>query len=733
MNLAKLMREQNIPLTRANFIYIKWGCFPYPWTSAHEKKLPLELRRDFDEGKHPRVPAGSPEGGEFTSGGGGGAGKDEKPLDPAVVNVGGDEWNRKTAVRLEREYQKVKPDLEKLALAATGVGGEKKEFTENDWNALDAQQQDQAYAEWKEENKDQFDDDVAAAEFWDALSGVEKAKIAAEHGITVKDEEEEEPEHVPESWDEIGDTKQEEIKNAWFDDTKQNHLDNEIENWYENGGALDDTKYMLAHEGPDHAWVQEALDELHTEREEEREPKIPFTSEQLIAAIEFDNYEGDGQGGNDVEISWDDDKLTAPEGWEEEGPMLFPGIEPIKPSTKLTSEMREAIEKKLVKAFNDEAEKKASDAEPPEYLGENIEEYQDQEWDGMSNKSKFNWAVNHDHIEEPLDAKKTATLDVLDHLPDRFDPLGENDSSKDYKRTKLLGRALSVQRGADVLMARGIFEKRNDALAAVRTFEGRIWSSWKSDSGSADGLILQAATAAELGGRWRNHKSPELTRPDLFQTNKDKWAFAKTTGPYVELAGKTFDTPEEATKFFDEWKAKQPKPAVVASMEKQEASADERFGSAGGWKGVKAYVRSKWEVTQFLLDKAGKPVIDTYRAILLKDKGTEQPVEAKIRDYNMAFHYTKLPDIPLNRNGAQSTSTDVEVCNRWKGVGASAAGLSANDRVVFRMRTPRTAALSVPAYGQNEQSEHELVLAGTAWDKWDAWLQRAPQFEAVPL
>ncbi len=49
------MREHGVPLTRANFIYIRWGCYPHPWTSAHERKLPPELRlRVFDESQHPR-------------------------------------------------------------------------------------------------------------------------------------------------------------------------------------------------------------------------------------------------------------------------------------------------------------------------------------------------------------------------------------------------------------------------------------------------------------------------------------------------------------------------------------------------------------------------------------------------------------------------------------------------------------------------------------------------------
>jgi hypothetical protein len=74
------------------------------------------------------------------------------------------------------------------------------------------------------------------------------------------------------------------------------------------------------------------------------------------------------------------------------------------------------------------------------------------------------------------------------------------------------------------------------------------------------------------------------------------------------------------------------------------------------------------------------------------------------------------------------------VANNWKGAGVLKAGFEPNkDRVVFCLRTPRTAVLSLPAYGQNHFNEHEVVVAGTAWQKWDAWDQEAPKFEDAPV
>jgi len=41
--------------------------------------------------------------------------------------------------------------------------------------------------------------------------------------------------------------------------------------------------------------------------------------------------------------------------------------------------------------------------------------------------------------------------------------------------------------------------------------------------------------------------------------------------------------------------------------------------------------------------------------------------------------------------------------------------------------------MSVPAYGINIKSEQEVVVAGTAWKAWDAWLGQAPTFQHTPL
>jgi hypothetical protein len=46
---------------------------------------------------------------------------------------------------------------------------------------------------------------------------------------------------------------------------------------------------------------------------------------------------------------------------------------------------------------------------------------------------------------------------------------------------------------------------------------------------------------------------------------------------------------------------------------------------------------------------------------------------------------------------------------------------------------PGTAIFSLPVYGKNIHEEQEVVVTRTAWKKWDAWLNKAPSFTAVPI
>jgi GNAT superfamily N-acetyltransferase len=150
------------------------------------------------------------------------------------------------------------------------------------------------------------------------------------------------------------------------------------------------------------------------------------------------------------------------------------------------------------------------------------------------------------------------------------------------------------------------------------------------------------------------------------------------------------------------------------------ATADKTLKDIGGYAGLKALLRAKWETTQWLLDKAGIHTVKVYRGMEIPslDNTREKAVIGK-----SGHDYKSLPEANIIRPGAHSTSLDAKVSNGWRG----------NNRIVLRMEVPRTAVLSIPAYGINVHGEHELVVTGTAWKNWDAWRTTAPTFDQIPI
>ena len=146
--------------------------------------------------------------------------------------------------------------------------------------------------------------------------------------------------------------------------------------------------------------------------------------------------------------------------------------------------------------------------------------------------------------------------------------------------------------------------------------------------------------------------------------------------------------------------------------------ADDSFPEVGGYAGIKALMRAKWETTQWLLAKAGIHSLDLFRGI--SDDRVNLPTTEKVNDQG----HVRLPQYTMLRNGAASTSLNSKVSNGWG---------PDNERVVLRLKVPRTAAISLPSYGQNEHKEREVVVTGTAWKDWDAWKKTAPEFDDIPI
>jgi 8-oxo-dGTP pyrophosphatase MutT (NUDIX family) len=573
--------------------------------------------------------------------------KDSPELHPELVPSGGDEWNKRIAAKLEKEYQEAKPALDKLISEGLTVGGPK----------------ETTYTEPSDPDED------------------------------------EEPEvYYPTSWEEMSQEKQDEVMEKWKSNNYSNFYDSEVQSWSESGNPLESAKNDLADlfnsnkpSDKEFEWAEDAIKEWFEEREpakpdptspiplepEEPPKPIPFTATDLLDALKV-KYEGHGEGMQDPDIEFDDDMLNSMVMKKEDEPQ-FAGFEDIQPAKLLDEDMRADLIAALVKAFNDKAEKKSYDIEPPEYLKEGVDEQLDDYWGQMEDTQKFQYADDYNMVPKPDDPPDANTPPVpitQIALPHRFDPTNET-NGEDYKKTQAIARYLSIERAIKVIRERGIKTgiMTNDAglRSALTAFDSKLWHAWKGSSTSFEGKLLQLATANELGGRFRSPGRP----------------------------GSPYD--------------------VAGAM----AEADRQFPNIGGFQGIRAYLRAKWETTQYLLDKAGLNTVEVYRGIGMdvpKDEKTEEVgVPSVYADFDK---YTRLPDLFVERNGAASTSMARSVSNGWGGD---------TNRVVLRINAPRTAFISVPAYGINVYSERELVIAGTAWNKWDAYKRSAPSFEAVPI
>ena len=129
----------------------------------------------------------------------------------------------------------------------------------------------------------------------------------------------------------------------------------------------------------------------------------------------------------------------------------------------------------------------------------------------------------------------------------------------DYQRTQDLAKIMSVERAAQLLVERGLMNDIDTARSQIKNIDERLWQSWKNSSTTENGMILQVAAADELGGRL--HEYDGLKKHESIK------------------------------------------------------DANRKFRDIGGFDGVKAYLRGKWETTQYLLDKAGIQTMKVYRNI----------------------------------------------------------------------------------------------------------------------
>ena len=786
---------------------------PAPVKQAHDAVLVRGLRLAFDEeafdpAKHPRggFPANT---GEFSPGAGGGAAPEAPELDPEVVGVGGDPWNKQTAVRLETEYQTVKPALEKIigslsrvlswgdvpeesqavvkAAYVKSVGPLKTAQAAEDWLRGDEAQkqvmdrmakfidngpESEAWLRKKvgdiasfsstyellggKELDDiskqlhfsinpnsglvrvKFDDKGLTTEqnkivddfAWHALLSINKLMVETRKQIQVptkfvaegekdaaeefdsatddatksdlvksltpdiweayadqpavepstnepdeEDKDEEDEKVAVDEWDMLSNDQQEETKSKWIAHTEQNFLDSEISSWP--GYSLSNAHEKMAKEFNDKGDSQWAFDAINDITDDNGEPvEFPLTPTNMVDCLTITTDDDSPPG--DPTFEWNDDEIREKMKDKVDNDPQFEGFEPQDAAKLFPEDKRKIITDALLEAFNKEAEKIAGDMEPPDF-SDQVSESQELYWDEMSDDDKFEKAKDYldsdvFETEAPDDDDDDSDVKADDRPPSRYDPLDEVHGI-DYARTQAMAHKIFAERAMALVKERGIhnlsYVSPEEKVAGIKPEYLPLHADQIKERDNSLWLDWLSNSATTRGGQ-----AIQVATAD-------------------ELGGRIRDqafNPAEVRKYCDD-------------------------NYAGGFALIKAMIRAKWETTQILLERAGVKSLNLYRAVNLEIPEVSSQLKS-------VKGYTQIPRFHVDRNGAASTSTKAKVSNKWDG---------ASGRVVLRAHVPRTGVISVPAYGNNTASEYEVVVAGTAWHGWDAWLDHAPEFKDVPL
>lgn len=476
----------------------------------------------------------------------------------------------------------------------------------------------------------------------------------------------------PASWDELDDSTKESAQQSWEED---------------NYDTYSEQAYTT--------WRDEMEDEAKTEAEDYVTEDIDGATEWIKDKLEELGYDRDAievNGVSDDYIQVDTESLK----WAD--PDEHEGIDPIAKykadhEDMLDTEWSQEFESRVDWRRDELIEEKTADG-PPDHITESIYEDLSDAWGDLSDEQKLEAAG--------VDASEEIDLEE----PDSYEPLSGESSGEDYKKTQAIARYLQKEISAQEMEYRGI--DGADSIDQEALAE-KLWSAWKGSSTEPLGLLLQVATARELGG------------------NIQEWP--------PERLGKALDAAAQLSRYTGETR-----PTGFSGWTQEQK---DKWHTERGLKIAEAHVHGTWAASQHILDKAGMSELPTYRAIILEKadvaKEPQQDIEIgsgpRVSDRVSSLYtdnYKKLTDIKILRNGAASTSTDVNLTNSWGGVGTS--HIKEPQRVVLRIQAPKESIVSIPAFGQNVHSEQEIVLAGTNdWKAWDAWVGRAPPAERLTI
>ena len=746
--MVKLVRDNGVPLQH------------YPDESAMTPAGRAFARSvKYDEEAHPRYPAGAEEGkgGQFAPKdaaveGSGSASNDSpkiEPLDQDVIAVGGDNWNRETAIKLEKDYKQAKPKLQAIEdkltvnfdedfaarMSLVTFAGSKEPES---WDELTPSQQDEAKEDFIKANfyseqeffqsnwEDEELPDLTAQQMEDEFVKAQRWQGGPDDDTPGLDE------------------------GGWAIDAVRTA----IEDWsYHNNGILLSEVRSVSDMTPPRPEDLELIPE---------EQRIKLSVSDILAATSYD--------ARNNEWSFSDDVLVAnylkrqAEAVDPNQLVMFDGSAP-DPEKILTPPMRDTITRWLKDFATTQAENVENDLRDNVSFDDEVNDSLSMSWDDMDDEAKFESAKSSGVVKPPEaedDAYNVEAISEPLEAPENWDPLArayatedfkqefEHVTEADYAQTKDLARNLQKLRGAELLAERIPLDKLRLSLRWYDDYKGYVPVDSSMVPGKTYGFVrgehVFEGSALE-GAKWfataeeRDAALKEAKANDTSLNQKDREEHNAQVRSALDLA--LINATDNALKsMWSDWKSsslsESGRAIQLAAHEELGARLDTKhwpgsvsrdslvrtindmYPDIGGYEGFKAVVRATWETSQYMLDKAGEKNVQLYRAVgdrFLKDH------EGWTGDnYN---HGEKMHDVTIKRNGAMSTTTNPQIANNW--------GSYKGDRLVLRLDVPRTAIISVPAYGMNYHNEAEVVVMGTAWNKWDVWKGSAPSHALNPI
>jgi hypothetical protein len=227
-----------------------------------------------------------------------------------------------------------------------------------------------------------------------------------------------------ESWDDMSSNQQDRIRDKWIDENRDEIASGEVDNWRDQGGDLAIAKTQIAQSfnfsrsNATAGWAKEALEETTVTVREEGQGELfgqkPIEHQvdlsELIdikrlmkaTTIGYDDSDGDGRG--DPVITFDENEIP-----------------------ELNDEQRDEVNQVLVEAFNEEADSKRSDVDPPSWLDDSVSESAAEYFDSMRDRDKFKFAQNNDLLPT---GERSEGGEMSDEDADSLRDLINNDNPK---------------------------------------------------------------------------------------------------------------------------------------------------------------------------------------------------------------------------------------------------------------------------------------------------------------